>query len=333
LFVVLDMAHEVLRGSGRYPCICTMDIEDLELFRDVARTRSLSRGAALVGVSQSAASQRLHEMEKALGFTLLDRSTRPAGITPAGRKYLDFCCEVLRRKERLEAELDELRTRIEGSVRVASIYSVGLSDMERLRREFETRWPNASLEVEYLRPDKIYEAVVNGDADLGIVSYAEPARHLTAIPWRSEPMAVAVAVSNALAIHGTLDPSDLEGLDFIAFDPELPIRRAIDRFLREQRVEVKISMHFDNIQMVKEAVAVGAGVSILPWRALRAEIELGRIAALPMRPEITRPLALLHRRRRKFNQATLRFLDLLMESGKDEAEAGWEQTQFEHSAN
>ncbi len=180
--------------------------------------------------------------------------------------------------------------------------------------------------MEYLHPDKIYEAVTNGAADIGIVSYVEPSRHLTAIPWRNEIMAVAVAPSHPLASRGTLEPSDLEGQEFIAFDPGLPIRRAIDRFLREHGVEVTIAMHFDNIQMVKEAVAVGAGVSILPRRALRAEIELGRLAALPMRPEITRPLALLHRRGRKFNQAALLFLELLRESGKDGAtQAGGKQ--------
>jgi LysR family transcriptional regulator, transcriptional activator of the cysJI operon len=302
-----------------------VDIEDLQLFRDIARTRNLSRGAASNGVSQSSATQRLQELEKGLGVKLLDRSTRPVAITPAGRLYLDFCCEVLRRKERLDADLDELRTKIEGAVRVASIYSVGLSDMTRLRREFETRWPQASLDVEYLRPDKIYEAVIDGAADIGIVSYPEPVKNVAAIPWRNEPMAVAAAPSHALASREALAPSDLQGLEFIAFDPDLPIRRAIDRFLREQGVEVVVSMHFDNIQMVKEAVAVGGGVSILPRRALRAEIELGRLAAVPMRPEITRPLGLLHRRGRKFNQAALRFLDLLLESGKhDGGQAGGE---------
>jgi DNA-binding transcriptional LysR family regulator len=297
-----------------------VDIEDLVLFRDIARARSLSRGAALNGVSQSAASQRLHEIEKRLGVTLLDRSTRPAAITLAGHMYLDFCCDVLRREERLNADLDELRTRIEGSVRVASIYSVGLSDMARLRREFEARCPHASLDVEYLHPDKIYEAITSGAADIGIVSYAEPTRHLEAIPWRNELMAVAVAASHPLASRRTLKPPDLEGQEFIAFDPDLPIRRAIDRFLREHGVAVTVGMHFDNIQMVKEAVAVGAGVSILPERALRADIELGRLAALRMEPEIKRPLALLHRRGRKFNKAARRFLDLLRESGRDEAD-------------
>jgi DNA-binding transcriptional LysR family regulator len=271
----------------------------------------------------------MHGIEKVLGVALLDRSTRPAAVTPAGRAYLDFCCEVLRRKERLDADLGALRAKIEGAVRVASIYSVGLSDMARLRREFAVRWPRASLGVEYLRTNKIYEAVIDGAADIGIVSFPEPAKNVAAIPWRNESMAVAVAPMHALASRGTLAPSDLQGLEFIAFDPDLPIRRAIDRFLRDQGVEVSVSMHFDNIQMVKEAVAVGAGVSILPWQALRTEIEMGHLAALPMRPEIARPLALLHRRGRKFNQAALRFMELLLEIGKHGADrADGQQTSF-----
>jgi len=188
--------------------------------------------------------------------------------------------------------------------------------MSRLHREFTARWPHASLIVEYLRPDKIYEAVADNDADIGIVSYPEPFRNLTAMPWRSEPMAVAMASSHFLADRATLLPADLNGLEFVAFDLELPIRRAIDRFLREQGVGVSMSMHFDNIQMIKEALTLGTGVSILPRRALEAEIERGLLAAVPFQPEITRPLGLLQRRGRKFSHAAACFLEILLDSGK-----------------
>jgi len=295
-----------------------VDIEDLRLFRDIARTRNFSRSAEMNGLSQSAASQRVHEMEKHLGVTLLDRSTRPAGITPAGRIYWSFCCEVLRREERLRADLDEFRAQVEGTVRLACIYSVGLTDIPELQREFEARWPQACLSVEYLRPDKIYEAVAADTADIGIVSYPEPVRNITATSWRREPMVVALAPSHALSRLASLRAADLQGVPFVAFDPDLPIRRAIDRFLREQGVEVEVSMHFDNIQMIKEALALGTGVSILPRRAMQAELQAGRLAAVPFYPEITRPLALLHRRGRKFSHVVQGFLELLLKDGSNE---------------
>src|SRR5262249_32002964 len=149
-------------------------------------------------------------------------------------------------------------------VRVATIYSIGLSEMGRLRDEFEHSCPEAELHVELLRPDKVYEAVVNDQADLGFISYPENRRELTVIPWREERMTVAVYPSHPFAARAEVSAADLDGQAFIAFDDEVIIRRELDRFLRDNDVEVSIAMQFDNIQSIKEAVALGSGISILP---------------------------------------------------------------------
>jgi len=294
--------------------------DHLQIFRDIVRTGSLSRGAALNGVSQSAASQRLHELEQRFGVCLLDRSTRPFTLTPAGRLYYDFCRDALRRKQEFDAALVEVRGRVEGAVRVASIYSVGISEMARLRVEFGARFPDAHLEVEYLRPDKVYEAVLNDQADVGLVSYPEGNKDLAVLSWRDEEMALAASPAHILAYRSRLTPADLAGHDFIAFDPDLPIRRAIDRYLREHGISVPIAMHFDNIQMVKEAVALGAGVSILPVRAMREEMRLRRLTAIPITPEIRRPVGVIHRRRKRFSRAVESFLGLLQEPPPEDPE-------------
>ena len=118
-----------------------MTLEHLKLFRDIAHARNVSHGAEVCGVSQSAASQYLHETERLLGVQLLDRSTRPFELTEAGRLYYEFCRDVLRRREEFEESLDKLKGRVQGTVRVAAIYSVGLSDMSRLERELSRRMP------------------------------------------------------------------------------------------------------------------------------------------------------------------------------------------------
>ena len=89
----------------------------------------------------------------------------------------------------------------------------------------------------------------------------------------------------------------------------------MDRFLRAQGVEVNLVMHFDNIQMIKEAVALGQGISILPARTMQAEIERGRLVAVKLNaPGLARPVGIVHRRRKKFNRATERLLAMLMAS-------------------
>ncbi len=290
-----------------------MNFEHLKLFKDIAQARSVSRGATQNRMSQSAASQHLQEVEARLGVVLLDRSTRPFTLTAAGRLYLEMCRDVLHCKEEFDAALDRLKGEVEGTVRVASIYSVGLSDMSHLKEEFSRRYPSAHLEVEYLRPDKVYEKVLEDRADLGLVSYPEPTRQLAVRPWRQEEMVVAAAPGHPLAGWAALKPADLEGREFVGFDEDLPIRRQIDQFLRERGVEVKVTMHFDSVPAVKAAIALGGAISILPARVLEPEVHEGRLVAIPLEEALVRPLGIVHRRRKKFNRAAQCFLELLGE--------------------
>ena len=136
-----------------------MDFDRLKLFRDVAHSRSVSKGAGMNGISQSAVSQYLQELEEQMGVTLLDRSSRPLTVTEAGRLYLEMCRDILSRRDEFQLALDLLKGEVEGTVRVASIYSVGLSELSRLEKEFIRLYPQAHIEVQYLRPEKVYEAV------------------------------------------------------------------------------------------------------------------------------------------------------------------------------
>jgi len=292
--------------------------ETLKLFRDIAHSGSFSHGARLNGVSQSSASQAIQDLERSLNVVLLDRSKRPLGVTDAGRIFLDFCRDMVRREEDMHAELDRLRAVVDGVVRVASIYSVGISEMAELERDFTARCPEARLEVEYLRPEKVFEAVASDGADLGLMSYAESTREVIALPWREEEMVVAVSPWHPLAARTEMDVHEVDGLDFIGFDEDLPIRREIDRFLRDNHVEVRVAQHFDNLQMIKEAVAHGLGVSIMPARVMRHEIGQGRLLAISLRPAtLFRPVRIIHRRRKRFNTAAQAFLALLQEAPRE----------------
>jgi DNA-binding transcriptional LysR family regulator len=232
-----------------------------------------------------------------------------------------LCRDVLRRQDEFQAALERMKAEVEGTVRVASIYSVGLSEMSQLEQEFSRRYPEAHLEVEYLRPEKVYEAVVTDRADLGLLSYPEPTKEVTVLPWREEEMVVAASPYHALAAKSELRPEDLDGLDFVGFDDDLPIRREIDRFLREHHVDVNLTLHFDNLQMIKEAVAHGEGVSIMPARVMEEEVAQGRLVPIPISISslrLYRPVGIVHRRKKRFHRAGQAFLELLREPP-----AGW----------
>jgi len=292
-----------------------LTLDNLRLFRDIALTRSVSRAAGLNSVSQSAASQQLQELERSLGATLIDRSTRPLNITEAGRLYLDFCRDVLRRRETFDAELGALKHETGGVVRVAAIYSVGLSEMTELEREFSQRRPGARLDIEYLRPQKVYEAVLADAADIGLVSYPESTREIMVIPWRREEMVVAASPYHPVASSESVTAADLSGVEFIGFDDDLPIQQAIQRYFAENNARLNITLHFDNLQTIKEAVEHRFGISIMPVRLMQSEMAQGRLTAIPLAGRaLFRPVGIIHRKRKRFNAAGDAFLALLRES-------------------
>jgi DNA-binding transcriptional LysR family regulator len=289
-------------------------VANLRLIRDVAHQRSVSKAAKLNGISQSAASQQIQDVEREMGAELFDRTTRPLTLTAAGKLYIEYCRDVLRRHDELHASLDVLQRQRNGTARVAAIYSVGLSEMADIEARFARRFPDARLQVSYLRPERVWEAVVEDEADLGLMSYAESSRDVIALPWREEEMVVAVAPGHPLAHRETIEPGALSGEVFIGFDDDLPIQAHIERYLRDHRAEVSWALRFDNIQMIKEAVVHAAGISIMPQRVMREELAQGRIVALRLDPpELYRPVRIVHRRRKAFNEVTAGLLTLLQE--------------------
>lgn len=291
-----------------------MNPANLRLIRDAAHARSISKAARLSDISQSAASQAIQEIERELGVELFDRATRPLSITNAGKLYVEFCRDVLRRHDELLAALNVLRKRADETVRLAAIYSVGLSEMEEIESRFSKCFPDAQLEILYLRPERVWEAVAHDRADLGLMSYAESSREIVALPWREEEMVVAAAPGHSLTRQEKVSPAMLEAQAFVGFDDDLPIHSEIDRYLRERRVSVDVVLRFDNIEMIKQAVAHGSGISIMPRRVMRADLEAGRLVALDLNPaELYRPVRIIHRRRKVFNQAAAGLLEMLQD--------------------
>lgn len=292
-----------------------MNLEMLKLYCDIVRLHSFSQGAAINQISQSAASQAIHQMETELEVLLIDRSKRPFMVTPEGRTFYDGCQALLQGFEKVRAQIASVRTQITGNVRVAAIYSVGIHIMSDHMQRFMSLHPQAKVRLEYLHPHKVVEAVLNDEADLGILSYPPSNRSLTILPWRDEAMVFVCHPAHRLARRKIITAADLHGENFVAFDADLSIRKAIDRCLRQHDVKVNVVMEFDNIETIKQAIAIGAGVGILPRPTILKEVGNRTLAAVPLSmAELVRPLGIIHRRGKLFTPTIVRFLELLRQS-------------------
>jgi DNA-binding transcriptional LysR family regulator len=299
-----------------------MQLESLKIFCDVVRWSSFSRGAAENRISQSSASQAVHQLEVRLGVKLIDRSKRPLVLTPQGKVYHEGCKELVERYLELEHRVKALGSEpaVAGTVGVAAIYSVGLHHMSQYVKTFEERYPGANVRLEYLHPRRVVERVTSGEAELGLLSFPRKWPELSIITWREESMVLTVHPSHRFAHRETISVAELGSEPFIAFDHDLSIRRAIDRYLRRHDVQVDVVLEFDNIENIKRAVEIPAGISILPEPSLAQEVKAGTLAAIRIEgpdpnDRLTRPLAIIHRRHDHLDPAAAKFLELL--TGED----------------
>lgn len=291
-----------------------MNIETLRIFCDVVQHQSFSRGAAVNDVSQSAATQSVHRLERYFGVPLVDRSKRPFVLTPEGQACYEGFREVLELYDAAEARVRALRMEISGLVRVAAIYSVGLHDMSRCMQDFMRRYPKAKVRLEFLHPSKVYQSVLGAEVDLGVVSYPIASPDLAVIPLRSEKMVVVCHPQHKLACRAAVTAEHLQDEEYVGFDRDLSIRKEIDRYLRQRSVGVRMVMEFDNIETIKQAVEIGAGISILPEPTVRKESAGGPLVAIRLiTPELRRPIGIIHRQRKVFTPTVGKFVELLQE--------------------
>ena len=110
----------------------------------------------------------------------------------------------------------------------------------------------------------------------------------------------------------SVTPGDLQGEKFVAFDRDLAVRRAIDRALKQHDVKVEVVMEFDNVETIKQAIGINAGVSILPRPTVLNESGMRTLAVTPLAlPGLVRPVGIIHRRGRRLTPVVARFIEQL----------------------
>lgn len=290
-----------------------MQIDAIKLFCDVAQHRSVSRGASINGVTQSAASQRIMSLEKDLGVQLIDRSTRPLTLTPSGEVYHRGCRAILDRYTQLTQQIQQ-RQPMRGEVHIAAIYSAGIDLLNQVKRDFEAEQPEAHVFIHYAQPDVVYQKVIGEQVDLGILSYPRRWRDLAATPLRDEQMVVAARAGHTLGSRQDINASELNGYEFATFDKSLPIGRRIAAYLRSHGVQPQIVHSFDNIDTIKTYIGSTDAIAVLPGRTVQREVDGGRLVAVDLHPALIRPLAIVARRQRELSPLAKTFMNYLLKT-------------------
>jgi len=291
-----------------------MHIETLKVYCDLIDTRSFSKAATRNFISQSAVSQQIRSLEERFNRRLLERSRGGTVVpTSAGLTFYQGCREIIERFGALTEEMKGLGNIVSGQVRVATIYSVGLHELAPALKRFIKTYPQVNVHIEYSRPNKVYEDVLNHTTDLGIVAYPTPRPQIEVIPFRTDRLVLVCSPEHEFAGRKRIDVRALAGQRVIGFERDIPTRKAIDKILRDHETTVEYIMEFDNIETIKRSVEAGLGVTIVPRATVESEIRAGTLRVVNFTERYNRPIAIIHRKGKIFSAATKKFIEMLTE--------------------
>jgi DNA-binding transcriptional LysR family regulator len=289
-----------------------MHIENFKIFSDLVETESFSRAAKLNGITQSAVSQQLRAMEKFFSILIVDRSQKQFRLTREGQKLYESAREILFLYEKLNSELQEMKKVISGTIHISTVYSIGLHELPPYVKAFLSKYPDVNIRVEYRRANNVYEDILTNSIELGLVAYPQKHKQLEFLPFHDDVLILVVSPEHQLADKNEVTLEEIATQKFIGFEPDIPTRKATDKIFREANIEMEPVMEFDNVETVKRAVEINAGIAILPQTTVTREEAQGLLKVINFKDKVyKRPLALMHRKGRVLTPAMKKLISLL----------------------
>jgi len=295
-----------------------MHIESLRTFCSLVELGSFSRTAEKCCISQSAVSQLLAQLELMHKCQLLDRKKRPFELTKPGELFYNACKEIIERYDKLRADLDSLQKMASKRVNVAAIFSIGMHSLPAYIKKFMVKYPDVHVRIEYLSYAQIRERLLHGTVDIGLAAMPKKHRNIEIYKFEDEPLVLVCNLEHPLGQLSRIEIRQLWMENFIAFEEQVPTRTLIDSILEDHNTPVQRVMQFDNIETIKRAVEIGAGVSILPRTAIQSELITGTLKALPIMGQgMVRPTAVMVRKEKVLTEPARYLLGLLTKAEKE----------------
>jgi DNA-binding transcriptional LysR family regulator len=298
-----------------------MQIESLKVFCDLAETESFTKAAQINQITQSAVSQQISSLERTFKSLLIERSKKKFRLTREGEILYEYSKQVIQIYDSLHHRLQEVKDIISGTIRVSTIYSIGLHDLPPYLKKFLKAFPTVNVHVEYRRSNQVYEDVLGNVVDLGLVAYPTRDPKLEIVNLRKDKMVLICHPQHPFAKEKNIRLKQLADQKFVGFEPDIPTRKAIDKILKDQNIHVQTVMEFDNIETVKRAVEIDAGISIVPESTVTQEVSKQTLAVVELEgTDFFRTLAAIYKKSKVLSPAMKQFIGILKGETSEQTE-------------
>ncbi|MGS1003697.1 LysR family transcriptional regulator [Burkholderia glumae] len=277
-------------------------LRQLRVFIAVARLRSFSRAGDEIGLTQSAVSRCVRELEGEIGLKLIDRTTRDVQLTDAGTNLVASVSRLLGDLDDALREIREIGEQRRGRVLVAASPTVACRLMPRVVAAAERQFPFVTLGLRDDVQSDVLRKVKSGEVDFGVVIGPLAATELVCEPLMTDSFCLIARADHALAAHASVPWSALEGECLVLLDYASGSRPLIDAALALHRIGASVVQELGHSATVFGLVEAGVGVSVLPWLSLPLPAG-SSLVARPLTPRAERTVELIRRRDRSLSPA------------------------------
>jgi DNA-binding transcriptional LysR family regulator len=256
-----------------------MDLRQLEILKAVAETGSFTGAGRRLHVSQSAISRQILLLEAELNEPLFWRIKRKVRITPAGEALLQLALRVFDDIRETTERLNESQQKLTGTIRLVGGMTVSIYVFPTLLKEFQRLHPDVDVKVATGSADRLVRRLRAGTVDLGLLTLPVDEPDLVTRPVMREELMLVTYPAHPLAQKKRVEPTDLNKLPFILYEPGSNTRRVIDEFFVRQQVRPRIVMETENVEIIKAMASSGIGATIVSTQAIEQDVKAGRLVA------------------------------------------------------
>ncbi len=285
-----------------------MELSQLEVFLTVARERRFSRAAEKLYRTQSAVSQTIHKLEEELGEALFDRSSREGVLTDAGKVLLEYAEKLINLRTEAAESLSELRELQKGKLVIAANEFTVLYLLPILA-EFRRLHPMIKVTVERALGSHIPDDVLRYSAEFGVLSYEPQEPNLHSVVVYLDELVFVVPPKHPLASAPRLSIRQLGAESFVAHIVSSPYREKVIQLFKTLKTPLHMDVELPTLQAIKQFVAMGHGVALVPEISVETELARGELIGVPVQElQLTRKLRLIYRKGANLSHAASAFL-------------------------
>lgn len=285
-----------------------MELSQLEVFLAVARERRFSRAAEKLFRTQSAVSQTIRKLEDELGEALFDRSSREGVLTDAGRVLYEYAEKLINLRAEASESLTELRELQKGRLIIAANEFTVLYVLPVLA-EFRRLHPMIKITVERSLSSRIPDEVLRYSVEFGVISYEPQEVSLQSVVVYLDELVFVVPPKHPLASAKQVSIRQLGAESFVAHIVSSPYREKVIQLFKTHKTPLHMDLELPTLQAIKQFVAMGSGVALVPEISVETELARGELVRIPVRElELKRKLRIIYRKDANLSHAAQAFL-------------------------